>query len=247
MIEENVLILENKKIAKDVYRMVLKSDNTDKLLPGQFINIKVKDNFLRRPISLCSIEPGKLSIIYKIQGIGTDKLSSYRVNEMLNIHLQLGNGFNVNKNLDEVLLIGGGVGVPPLYELAKRYRKIGTRVIGVLGYRSSEDVFLESEFKDLGVETYVATDDGSYGFHGNVIELIESENIKTDFVYSVGPKPLLKAVSDIYSKGFISLEERMGCGIGACMGCVCHGGKDPSKYYRVCKEGPVFEIGKVEI
>lgn len=245
MIEENSLILENVNIAKNVYRMKLKSNNTDKLRPGQFINIKIDGLFLRRPISLCQIEDGIITIIYKVFGRGTQKLSTYREGDTINIHLNLGNGFVVNPKVEKLLLIGGGVGVPPLYELAKRYRQLDKEVVAVLGFKSKDEVFLEEDFKKLGVNVFVATDDGSYGYKGNVISLIETEHIDIDFVYSVGPKAMLRAVQDKYQKGFISLEERMGCGMGACMGCVCHDSKDQTKYYRVCKEGPVFELGKV--
>ena len=245
MIEENSTILENVNIAKDVFRMKLTSANTDKLRPGQFINIKIDGLFLRRPISLCQIEDGVITIIYKVFGQGTKKLSSYKEGDLINIHLNLGNGFVINPKLERILLIGGGVGVPPLYELAKRYRQAGKEVVAVLGFRSKDEVFLEEELKALGLKVYVATDDGSYGHQGNVISLIDACGIDIDFVYSVGPKAVLKAVQDKYQKGFISLEERMGCGMGACMGCVCHDSKDQTKHYRVCKEGPVFELGKV--
>ena len=245
LIEEDILILENKDIANGVYKMTLNSKNSPLLIPGQFINIKIKNFYLKRPISVCEIQNDKFVIIYKVFGDGTKELSSYKTGEYLTINLPLGNGFTIHNELKKVLLIGGGVGVPPLFELAKRYVSLGTEVVAVLGFRSKGDVFLESEFVNLGVKTYIATDDGSYGFYGNVLNLIKEKDINTDFIYAVGPKLMLKAVQDSFSKGYISLEERMGCGFGACMGCVCKDAKDLSKHYKICTDGPVFEIGKV--
>lgn len=247
MIEENALILENKNIARDVFKMILNSKNSNLLLPGQFINIKIDEFYLKRPISVCEISTDKITIIYKIMGKGTEKLSTYKENEILNINFPLGNGFVIHNEIKNILLIGGGVGVPPLFELAKRYINLGVDVTGVFGFRSKEDVFLEREFINLGVKTFIATDDGSYGFSGNVLKLIKDKKISSNFVYAVGPKPMLKAVQSFFDKGYISLEERMGCGFGACMGCVCKDKNDSLKYYRICKDGPVFEIGKVAL
>lgn len=243
LIEEDVLILENKCIADDVYKMTLKSKNSHLLNAGQFVNLKIRNFYLKRPISVCEVGSESFTIIYKIFGDGTKELSHYKANEKITINLPLGNGFKIHKELKQVLLIGGGVGVPPLYELAKQYTNLGVETVAVLGFRSKGDVFLEDEFRNLGVSTFIATDDGSYGFHGNVLSLIKEKDINIDFAYAVGPKPMLKAVQNAFKKGYISLEERTGCGFGACMGCVCKD-KDGNSY-RVCYEGPVFEMGKV--
>lgn len=247
MIIENALVLENSNIAKNVYLMKLQSSITEDIKPGQFINIKIADNYLRRPVSVASIDPESISIIYKVVGKGTEDLTLVEKGSRLEIMGPLGRFFSIHEDLDEVLLIGGGVGIPPLYEVAKRYHALGKKIVVVLGFRSKDEIFLEDEFKALTKDTYIATDDGSYGFMGNAIDLINHLKIDTDFVYSVGPKPMLRAVQDKYLKGYISLEERMACGVGLCMGCVCKDKNIKDKSYRVCKEGPVFEIGKVVI
>lgn len=244
---EKAQIMDHELIAKDIYKMVLSSSILEEIKVGQFINIKIRDHLLRRPISVASIDQEHCTIIYKAIGKGTAALSQYKPGEELEIMGPLGRFFSIHEDLDQVLIIGGGLGVPPLYEVAKQYRRLGKKVVAVLGFRSKEDVFLEEEFKELGVETYISTDDGTYGFKGNALELIAHENIDIDFVYAVGPKPMLRAVQDKYSKGYISLEERMACGVGLCMGCVCKDKNVEGKSYRVCKEGPVFGIGQVII
>lgn len=247
MREVNALVISNEKIAKDVFRLVLESDLAKELLPGHFVNIQIEGHFLRRPISISSIGENHFTIIYKVIGSGTKRLSEYQKGQFINVLGSLGRFFSIHEDLERVLLIGGGVGVPPLYEVAKRYRQLDKEVVAVLGFRSSEDLFLKEEFRALGVKVFISTDDGSEGFHGNVIDCIKENNIDIDFVYCVGPKPMLKACQDNYEKGYISLEELMACGMGACMGCVCKDKNTEGKYYRVCKEGPVFEIGKVII
>lgn len=244
---DQAVVLDQVQIAEDVFKLDLKSSLLDKLLPGKFINVKIRNFSLRRPISICSIEEDFFTVIYKAVGDGTRELSTYKKGDKLEILGPLGRFFSIHEDLDRVLLIGGGLGVPPLYEVAKRYRALGKEVVAVLGFRSRMDVFLEAEFKALGVETFVATDDGSYGFKGNVLSLISEKNIDIDFVYTVGPKPMLRAVQEKYQKGYLSLEERMACGVGLCMGCVCKDKANKDKHYRICKEGPVFELGKVEI
>lgn len=247
MIIENALVLDNSNIAKNVYLMKLKSSITDNIKPGQFINIKISNNYLRRPISVSSIDNDNISIIYKLIGRGTEDLSKIEKGDKLEIMGPLGRFFSIHEDLDEVLLIGGGVGIPPLYEVAKRYHDLDKKIVVVLGFRSKEEVFLEEEFRALTKDIYIATDDGTYGFKGNAIDLINHLEIDTNFVYSVGPKPMLRSVQKKYDKGYISLEERMACGVGLCMGCVCKDKNIKDKSYRVCKEGPVFEIGKVVI
>ncbi|MDO5027541.1 MAG: dihydroorotate dehydrogenase electron transfer subunit [Tissierellia bacterium] len=247
MIIENALVIDNFKIAKDTFLMKLQPSFLKEIRPGQFINIKIDKHYLRRPISVASIEEDHLVIIYKLVGQGTKDLSQVKKGQRLEVMGPLGRFFSIHEDLDQVLIVGGGVGIPPLYEVAKNYQKLDKRLVVVLGFRSKEEVFFEEEFKKLTKECYIATDDGSYGFKGNVLDLIDSLKLDIDLIYSVGPKPMLRALQERYDKGYISLEERMACGVGLCMGCVCKDKNIADKTYRVCKEGPVFEIGKVEI
>lgn len=247
MQEERGLILSNQKIAKDTYRMEIQANIAKDMKPGQFVNVQVEGYMLRRPISICSVE-GKNSfvIIYKIVGDGTKKLSTMRRQEIIDVFGPLGSSYPIHEEENEVLLIGGGVGVPPLYELAKQYRKLGTKVYVVLGFNDSDSIFYENEFERLGCEVVIATMDGSYGVKGTVIDAIDARNITCDFTCSCGPRPMLKAVEARYTRGYMSFESRMACGIGACMACVAKDKKEENMYHRICKEGPVFPIGKVE-
>ncbi|MEF2782703.1 dihydroorotate dehydrogenase electron transfer subunit [Erysipelotrichaceae bacterium HCN-30851] len=247
MQEERGLILSNQKIAKDTYRMEIQANIAKDMKPGQFVNVQVEGYMLRRPISICSVE-GKNSfvIIYKVVGDGTKKLSTMRRQEIIDVFGPLGSSYPIHEEENEVLLIGGGVGVPPLYELAKQYRKLGTKVYVVLGFNDSDSIFYENEFERLGCEVVIATMDGSYGVKGTVIDAIDARNITCDFTCSCGPRPMLKAVEARYTRGYMSFESRMACGIGACMACVAKDKKEENMYHRICKEGPVFPIGKVE-
>ena len=230
-------IIENKLIAKDVYRMKLKGDTKYINLPGQFINIKVEGCYLRRPISIADYDENSITIIYKVVGTGTEKLSKMSVGEKLDILTGLGNGYNVILSGTKPLLIGGGVGTPPMYRLCKELLHDGKNPIVVLGFNSKEDVFYEEEFKKLGAEIYVSTVDGSYGTKGFVTDIIRNLNDYT-YYYACGPVPMLKAVyEEVKTDGEFSFEEKMGCGFGACMGCSIQT-KNGTK--RVCKEGPVF-------
>ncbi len=231
-------IVENVNIAKDVYKMVLEGDTKFITAAGQFINIQIEGFYLRRPISVCDYDEKTITIIYKIFGNGTDKLSTMKEGETLDILTGLGNGFNTNCDGEKPLLIGGGVGVPPMYRLCKELIKNGKKPIVVFGFASKEDIFYEEEFKKLGVDVYVATVDGSYGTKGFVTDVINGLNDYT-YYYACGPMGMLKAIyAGIGVDGQLSLEERMGCGFGACMGCSIQT-KNGTK--RVCKEGPVFK------
>lgn len=245
MIEHLGKIIQNDNIAKDVYKMVIESEECLFIRPGQFMNIKVKNNFLRRPISISCYDQNQFSIVYKVVGKGTQELSEMQVGEQLNFVGPLGNPFTIQKDI-KPLIIGGGVGVPPLLEVCKQLVKNNIKPQVVLGFNSKEDVFYENEFKILGCEVRVATMDGSYGVKGTVMDAIKQADFKNDFVYACGPLKMLEAVDNNYSKGYLSFEARMACGIGACHGCVCKD-KHNDLHYRVCKEGPVFEIGKVAI
>lgn len=244
---ETCLIMRNDKIAKDTYRMQLQGKIAQDMKPGQFVNIKVDGYMLRRPISICSVESkNEFVIVYKVVGDGTKVLSELSARRMLDVFGPLGSSYPIHEELEEVLLIGGGVGVPPLYELAKQYRAINKKVNVVLGFNDAASVFYVNEFERLGASVVVATMDGSYGVKGTVMDAIKEKGITCDFTYSCGPIPMLKAVESAYSKGYMSFESRMACGIGACMACVAKDKKEENMYHRICKEGPVFPIGKVE-
>ena len=244
---ETCLIMRNDKIAKNTYRMQLQGKIAQDMKPGQFVNIKVDGYMLRRPISICSVESkNEFVIVYKVVGDGTKVLSELSARRMLDVFGPLGSSYPIHEELDEVLLIGGGVGVPPLYELAKQYRRMNKKVYVVLGFNDADSVFYEEEFKALGCDVSVATMDGSYGIKGTVIDAIKEKDIKADFTCSCGPRAMLKAVEEKYTRGYMSFEARMACGIGACMACVAKDKKEENMYHRICKEGPVFPIGKVE-
>lgn len=230
-------ILENREIAKDVFKMILEGDTTYIERPGQFINIELDGFYLRRPVSVCDSDEKTITIIYKVVGNGTEEMSTLKEGIVLDILTGLGNGFNTNCTGDTPLLIGGGVGTPPMYALCKALQKNGKKPIVVLGFNSKEDVFYEEEFKKLGVDVYVSTADGSYGTKGFVTDVMKNIPNYTYF-YACGPKPMLKAVYDFAEcEGQLSFEERMGCGFGACMGCTC---KTKNGNKRICKEGPVL-------
>ena len=236
-------VAENENIAKDIYRAVLVGDTAAITAPGQFVNIKLDGLYLRRPISVCDCVGDKLTLIYKVVGEGTEIMKNTAVGAKWDVLTGLGNGFNVSKCAGEhALLVGGGVGVPPLYMLAKRLIEAGKRVTVVCGFASSADVFYENEFKALGAEIYIATADGSYGTKGFVTDVIKNLS-GYDYFYSCGPIPMFKAMESVVTtSGQYSFEERMGCGFGACMGCSCE-----TKYgnKRICRDGPVLEREEV--
>lgn len=231
-------ITQNKKIAQDVYKMILKGETKYIFAPGQFINIQIKDLYLRRPISVCDYDDETITIIYKVVGHGTEKLSQMNSGKKLDILTGLGNGYNTKScEGNTPLIIGGGVGTPPMYNLCKKLIKEGKKPIVVLGFNSRLDVFGEEEFKNLGVDPYVSTVDGTYGEKGLVTDIIQK--LKYSYYYACGPLPMLKAVYEqAVGNGEFSLEARMGCGFGACMGCTIQTKKGNK---RICKEGPVFK------
>lgn len=226
-------ISENKKIAKDVYLMRLSGDADT--APGQFINIKLDGFFLRRPISICDVCGDETTIIYKTVGSGTEYLSRLSTGEKLDVLSGLGNGFDLSKSGNAPLVIGGGVGVPPMYYLAKCLKNEGKDVTAVLGFNTADEVFGTKEFEALGIKTVLATADGSLGEKGFVTDVLPDSYT---YFYTCGPEPMLKAVyGKTVTSGQLSFEERMGCGFGACMGCSCK-----TKYgsKRICKDGPVL-------
>ena len=228
-------IESQKKIAKDVYLMTLSGDTDAITASGQFVNIKIDGFFLRRPISVCDYTDGSLTLIYKTVGEGTKKMSLMKSGEELDILVGLGNGYDLSESGDAPLLIGGGVGVPPMYNLCKKLVEEGKKPTVILGFNSKEDVFFEEEFKKLGAKVIVTTVSGEYGIKGFVTNAMDTDYT---YFYACGPEMMLKAVCDASkTEGQLSFEERMGCGFGACMGCSCK-----TKYgnKRICKEGPVL-------
>ena len=228
-------ITENIHLTENVMRMRLQGDTSAITASGQFINIKLDGLFLRRPISVCDCEGDTVTIIYKVVGKGTEQMSKM-TSGTLDILTGLGNGYNTSLSGEKPLLIGGGVGVPPMYLLAKKLIGEGKDVSVILGFNTKNEVFYEEEFKALGCKVGVTTVDGSHGTKGFVTALMEN----TDYTYTFccGPEPMLKAVFNASkTSGQYSFEERMGCGFGACMGCSC---KTITGYKRICKEGPVL-------
>ncbi len=229
-------IAENIALTKDVYRMKLVGDTSDITKPGQFINIKLDGFYLRRPISVFDCDEASVTIIYKVVGEGTEYMKDLPLGTKLDILTGLGNGFDVEKCGDRFLLIGGGVGVPPMYYLAKCLLKAGKKVTMIMGFNKADEIFAKEDFEALGIKTYITTVDGSVGIKGFVTSAMA--DVEYDTVCTCGPEPMLKAVYDASkTSGFFSFEERMGCGFGACMGCSCK-----TKYgnKRICKDGPIL-------
>lgn len=231
-------IKSNKKIAQNVYEMILEGDTTYIIRPGQFINIELDGFYLRRPISVCDYDNETITIIYKVVGRGTRKMSTLQEGHVLDVLTGLGNGFEVKRSGEKPLLIGGGVGTPPMYNLCKKLVEQGQKPIVILGFGSMDDVFYEEKFREMGVEIYISTVDGSYGTKGFVTDIVKNLKDYT-YYYACGPKNMLKAVYDTATTdGELSFEEKMGCGFGACMGCTCETTKGNK---RICKDGPVLK------
>ena len=230
-------ILTNKKIANNVYEMVLEGETKYIVRSGQFINIELDGFYLRRPISVCDYNETTITIIYKVVGNGTEKMATLKEGETLDVLTGLGNGFNDKRSGEKPLLIGGGVGTPPMYNLCKKLVEQGKNPTVILGFGSIDDVFYEEKFKKLGATVYISTVDGSYGTKGFVTDVVKDLKDYT-YYYACGPKNMLKAVYDTaIGNGELSFEEKMGCGFGACMGCTC---KTTNGNKRICKEGPVL-------
>ncbi len=232
-------ILSNEPLTPVVYRMVLEGDTQYITRSGQFINIELEGKFLRRPISVSDYDATTVTIIYKVVGSGTEQMRGMQAGEKLDILTGLGNGFSTENETKNPLLVGGGVGVPPLYNLAKRLLAEGKKPMVILGFNTKSEIFYEEEFKALGVDVYCSTADGSYGVKGFVTDVIREKALNFDYLYTCGPLPMLKALYDATEvDGEFSFEERMGCGFGACMGCTCK-----TKYgnKRICKDGPVLK------
>lgn len=254
--QENCKIVSNRQIADNIFELVLDGEiSADMTQAGQFVHVKVADGFdplLRRPISIASINDGSFTIIYRRQGKGTSLLAEKSTGMTVDVLGPLGNGFPVDeaKLGQTAVLVGGGVGVPPMYELAKQLARKGVNVISIIGFQSFSAVFYEKELAEFG-EVYVATVDGSYGTKGFVTDILNGLEVQADIVFACGPTPMLRAIENgqFAPKTYLSLEERMGCGIGACFACVCHTQEDPKgfSYKKVCSDGPVFKAGEVVI
>ena len=228
-------IVENTRLVPGVYRMKLRGDTSAITAPGQFVNIQLQGLFLRRPISVCDVCDDVLTIIYKVVGKGTEAMSQMQEGR-LDVLTGLGNGYDLSAAGERPVLLGGGVGVPPMYLLAKRLIAEGKTPAVILGFNKKEEIFYEEEFKALGCRVYVTTVDGSYGIKGFVTDALKELDY-THF-FTCGPEPMLKAVYKASkTSGQMSFEERMGCGFGACMGCSC---KTLTGYKRICKDGPVM-------
>ena len=228
-------IVENVCLVHGVFRMRLKGDTTAITAPGQFVNIQLQGLFLRRPISVCDVEGDTLTIIYKVVGKGTEAMSKME-SGALDILTGLGNGYDLEVSGEHPVLLGGGVGVPPMYLLCKKLLAQGKKPTVILGFNKKEEVFYEAEFRALGCDVLVTTVDGSYGIKGFVTDALK--DLEYTYFYTCGPEPMLKAVYRAsVTSGQMSFEERMGCGFGACMGCSC---KTLTGYKRICKDGPVM-------
>ena len=236
MKQQILTITENIPVTKSVYRMRLEGADLEAQKPGGFVNIRLDGLFLRRPISVFDSEAGRLTILYKVVGKGTAQMAGMQAGETLDVLTGLGNGYDLSKAGDRPLLLGGGVGVPPLYLLAKQLIAAGRKPCAVLGFNTAEEVFGEEEFRALGCDVTVTTADGSCGVKGFVTDALPGEY---SYFYTCGPEPMLRAVyRATKTSGQFSFEERMGCGFGACMGCSC---KTITGYKRICREGPVLE------
>jgi dihydroorotate dehydrogenase electron transfer subunit len=257
ILQDRMTVISQQQIAHNIFEMTLAGKLVGEITsPGQFVHIRVSDSFeplLRRPISIASInrEDGEMTIIYRAEGRGTTLLSQKRISDEVDVLGPLGNGFPVAETApgETAILVGGGIGVPPLYELSKQLTAKGVKCVHVLGFQSEDVVFYEEQFSALG-DTHIVTVDGTAGTTGFVTTVMEKLGNEFSTYYSCGPMPMLNAVQNMYEgkKGFLSFEQRMGCGIGACFACVCQTTEGTDKaYIKVCSDGPVFPAGVVSI
>lgn len=233
-------IKENKQLSNDIYLMKLEGDLSEIKNPGEFVEIKLDNYYLRRPISVHNYSKNELTLLYKVLGRGTNDLSKYQIGKELDVLVGLGNGFDISKS-NKPLLIAGGIGIAPMYNLALKFNKLGIKPTLIYGVSRESDLVLIDEFSKI-CNLIICSDDGSHGFKGNVVSYLKENKIDFDKYYACGPQLMLKYLKQYSENGYVSLEARMGCGFGACMGCsieTTHGPK------RVCKEGPVFEASEV--
>lgn len=251
--QEKMIVVSQKSIAKNIFELKLQGAITKNMTkPGQFVHMRIGDSnefMLRRPISICEVnqDTQTLTCLYRAEGKGTTTLSRVKQGDVVDILAPLGNGFPVEAAQKKALLIGGGIGVPPLYELSKQLNKRGIKTVHVLGFQSREDMFYIDEFSNLG-ETVVATVDGSFGIKGFVTDAIHTLEKDYDIFYTCGPIVMIKAIEQVLPdiEGYMSLEERMGCGIGACYACVCEASNE-NGYVKICSDGPVFKKGVLNL
>jgi dihydroorotate dehydrogenase electron transfer subunit len=236
-----LVIKSNKKVSKDIYLMRLEGDCSEIKNCGEFINITLPNHYLRRPISVSDFGPGYVDILFKVIGLGTKDMTVLEVGSKLNCLVGLGQGFNLDKTTKQTL-IAGGIGVAPMFSVIRMYNEKGIKPQMIYGARSKDDLVLLDKLSKL-TDLHVCTDDGSYGFKGTVIDLIKNDNLSIDYYYSCGPYRMLEALAHEFPNGEVSLEARMGCGFGACMGCSIETTNGPK---RVCKEGPVFDASEVK-
>ncbi len=246
------IIAEKSAIARNIYSFTISCPEIAQVaVPGQFVHIRIGSFTLRRPISICGIDPvkGTLRIVFEIRGEGTSAIADLNKGDVIDMLAPLGHGFTVNPDFKKVLLIGGGIGTPPMLPLAKAY---GEKAVAISGFRNASAVILQEDFAAAGAETILCTDDGSAGIHGFVTQPLEElvRNGGVDAVFACGPTPMLKRITEICKENSvyceISLEERMACGIGACLGCACKTKRNDEEYFaHVCKDGPVFKAEEV--
>lgn len=243
MKQSQAVILYNAPIARDVFKMELETDIAPEAKAGQFIQVGVPGLFMKRPISVSWTDGNTLRIVYKKMGKGTDLLAEMKPGQTLDIFGPLGTGFPIAANQEEIVIMGGGVGTPPMLKTAQAYLEKGVKVNVILGFNSAPEVFYVDEFEQLGITPVVCTMDGTAGVKGTVLDGAREKGIDCPYVLACGPLPMLRAISDKYTQGYISLESRMGCGFGVCNACVVYDKNGLG--LRVCKNGPVFPIGKV--
>ncbi len=246
------IIAEKTAIARNIYSFTISCPEVAQIaVPGQFVHIRIGSFTLRRPISICGIDPvrGTLRIVFEIRGEGTSEIANLNKGDAIDMLAPLGHGFTVNPDFKKVILIGGGIGTPPMLPLAKAY---GEKAVAISGFRNASAVILQEDFAAAGAETILCTDDGSAGIHGFVTQPLEElvKNGGVDAVFACGPTPMLKRITEICKENSvyceISLEERMACGIGACLGCACKTKRNDEEYFaHVCKDGPVFKAEEV--
>ena len=235
MMRQTLKVSSISQIQNDIYAMTLTGDCSKITMPGQFLNIKLDGFYLRRPISICCWDKTSVTIIFKVVGQGTKSLAQSAAGDEFDVLLPLGNGFDTSYCKQQPLLVGGGIGVPPLYGLAASLAKQGVTPKVVIGFNTESDIILTEKFRKLGIEPIITTADGSFGIKGFVTDAMK--NLEFDYVYTCGPEPMLKAVYDQAPDGQFSFEARMACGFGACMGCTC---ETKYGYKRICKDGPIL-------
>lgn len=240
MKEVKLTIVQNEQVGKDIYLMRLEGDLTSIKNPGEFVEIKLPNYYLRRPISVCDYSESHLNLLYKVLGHGTKDMTNYPIGMELEVLVGLGNGFDIKKSL-KPLLIGGGIGIAPIFSLARKFNELGIKPIILYGAAKKDDFVLLDTLAQYG-ELILCSDSGEVGYHGNVVNYLKTHQVEYDYYYACGPQVMCKYLKELTDKGCLSLEARMGCGFGACMGCSIETTNGPK---RVCKEGPVFEASEV--